>query len=178
MHRVLVVFVNGRHITLNICIASPVINIIFYKFKGGNVTSKIDIKKVFDTLNHDFLLHILSKFDFHKKFWNWNYTIIHSFSFLSILRVNGGLVGFLLKWKRSLSKRFFFFSLLYIAKETLRRGILHSFSNSKSTLPITSPKKVSFFLLIFFKQMIFFFFAFYRANKKSLRSLMLVFQDY
>ncbi|XP_045802493.1 uncharacterized protein LOC123896099 [Trifolium pratense] len=85
-------FVQGRHIYECICIASEAINMLDKKSFGGNMAMKIDIKKVFDTLDWSFLLKVLQAFGFNHKFCSWISTILHSAK-LSLL-VNGKTVGF------------------------------------------------------------------------------------
>lgn len=85
-------FIPGRHIQDCIMIASEAVNMLHKKTYGGNLALKIDIRKAFDTLNWNFLIHVLQCFGFSKLFCDWILTILHSAK-LSI-NVNGKAVGF------------------------------------------------------------------------------------
>ena len=49
-------FLKGHNVTKWICIASKPVNMLEYKSFGDNVPHKVDIHKVFDTFDYDFLL--------------------------------------------------------------------------------------------------------------------------
>lgn len=85
-------FIPGRHIQDCIVTASEVVNLLHKKSFGGSIALKIDIRKAFDTLNWDFLLHVLRCFGFNHCFCRWIHTILHSVK-LS-MSINGKSVGF------------------------------------------------------------------------------------
>lgn len=71
---------------------SESVNMLHKKAFGGNMALKIDVKKAFDTLNWQFLIHVLQCFGFHPTFCDWINTILHSAK-LSV-NINGKAVGF------------------------------------------------------------------------------------
>lgn len=85
-------FIPGRHIQDCIMTASEVVNLLNKKTFGGCIALKIDIKKVLDTINWKFLLHVLRWFGFNTCFCNRIETILQSAK-LSI-SVNGKATGF------------------------------------------------------------------------------------
>jgi hypothetical protein len=52
-------FIPGRHIHDCIMTASEAVNLLHKKTYGGNIAMKIDIRKAFDTVNWQFLIHVL-----------------------------------------------------------------------------------------------------------------------
>jgi len=85
-------FIPGRHIHDCIMTASEAVNLLHKKTYGGNIAMEIDIRKAFDTVNWQFLLHVLHCFGFNKLFCEWIDNILHSAK-LSI-NINGKLIGF------------------------------------------------------------------------------------
>lgn len=83
-------FIPNFHIHDCIAIASEGINLINSMKKKHNMALKVDIIKDFDTINWDFLLHVLHAFGFNNKFWIS--FILHS-ARLSIL-INGSPTGY------------------------------------------------------------------------------------
>jgi hypothetical protein len=69
-------FNQGRNIKDCICIASEAINVLDKKVFGDNLALKIDISKVFDTLDWGFLLKVLKQFGFNPIFCNWIHFIL------------------------------------------------------------------------------------------------------
>lgn len=51
-------------------LTSEAIKLIHKKVFGGNISLKVDISKVFDSLDRLFLLQVLKKFGFNDKFCN------------------------------------------------------------------------------------------------------------
>lgn len=64
-------FVRERHIQECIRTASEVINMPDHKVFWGNLALKLDIKKVFDTLDWSFIIKVLESFGFCSKFCSW-----------------------------------------------------------------------------------------------------------
>lgn len=64
-------FVKDKSIKGCICFTFEVANIMHKKTIGGNLILKVDISKVFDTLNWNFLLKVLAKFGFNDTFCLW-----------------------------------------------------------------------------------------------------------
>jgi hypothetical protein len=85
-------FNQGRNIKDCICIASEAINVLDRKVFGDNLALKIDISKVFDTLDWGFLLKVLKQFGFNPIFCNWIHFILSSTT-LSI-SINGAHQGY------------------------------------------------------------------------------------
>jgi len=85
-------FVRDRNISDCVILASEAINSLDKNKYGGNIALKVDISKAFDTLDWNFLVMVLSNFDFSTTFIDWILTILNS-ARLSIL-VNGKAVGF------------------------------------------------------------------------------------
>ncbi|XP_058775611.1 uncharacterized protein LOC131649884 [Vicia villosa] len=76
-------FIKGRCIKDCICTASEAINHLHNKAFGGNMALKVDITKAFDTINWNFLLHVLRSYGFNHVFCSWIKSILHS-AYLSI----------------------------------------------------------------------------------------------
>ncbi|XP_058742495.1 uncharacterized protein LOC131614988 [Vicia villosa] len=85
-------FIKDRQIKNCICLASEVANILDKKSYGGNRALKIDVTKVFDTLEWPFLLHVLRAFGFNDTFCQWIEVILNSAT-MSV-SVNGALQGY------------------------------------------------------------------------------------
>lgn len=85
-------FIPGRHIQDCLIIASETANLLHKKTYGGNIALKVDIRKAFDTINWNFLIHVLQCFGFSQIFCTWILTILQSAK-LSI-NINGKAVGF------------------------------------------------------------------------------------
>lgn len=58
----------------------------------GNVALKIDIRKAFDTMHWDFLLHVLERMGFNSHFCKLISAILHSVRLL--IYINGSLEGY------------------------------------------------------------------------------------
>ena len=86
-------FVQDRHISDCVILASEMVNLLTKKQFGGNIAIKVDIRKAFDTLDWKFLIAVLGKFGFNNLFCDWILAILRS-ARLSIL-VNGNAVGFI-----------------------------------------------------------------------------------
>lgn len=71
-------FIPGRNIQDCIMTASEAVNLLHKKVYGGNIALKVDIKKAFDTINWQFLVHVLHRFGFNQLFCDWILTILHS----------------------------------------------------------------------------------------------------
>ncbi|XP_042962753.1 uncharacterized protein LOC122297032 [Carya illinoinensis] len=61
-------FLPGRSIFENITLAQEMIHMINRKVRGGNVLIKVDIAKAYDSLDWDFLLHVMTSFGFSTRF--------------------------------------------------------------------------------------------------------------
>ncbi|KAH9741659.1 hypothetical protein KPL70_002710 [Citrus sinensis] len=85
-------FIKGRSIVESIGMVSENVNLLDRKNLGGNLGLKLDIKKTFDSLEWNFLLHVLRCFGFSETFIKWVHTLLHSTK-LSIL-INGCPCGF------------------------------------------------------------------------------------
>ena len=85
-------FILGRYIQDCIMTASESVNLLHKKTFGGNIALKIDVRKAFDTINWQFLIHVLKCFGFNQIFCDWILTILHSAK-LSV-NINGKAVGF------------------------------------------------------------------------------------
>lgn len=114
-------FIPGRHIQDCIMTASEVVNTLHKKTYGSNIALKIDVRKAFDTLNWNFLLHVLNCFGFNQCFCNWISTILHSAK-LSV-SINGKAVGFF-NCTRGVRQGDPFSPLLFcLAEEVVSRGL-------------------------------------------------------
>jgi len=85
-------FVRDHNIADCVILASEMINLLTKKQFCGNIAIKVDIRKVFDTLDWEFLIAVLNKFGFSNLFCDWILEILRS-AHLSVL-VNGNAVGF------------------------------------------------------------------------------------
>ena len=114
-------FIRGRNIKDYILLASEAINMLDKKSYGSNLALKIDVTKVFDTLNWNFLLHVLKCFGFNQIFCKWISTILHS-STMSI-SINGTQNGYF-KCPRGVRQGDSLSLILFcLAEEVLSRGI-------------------------------------------------------
>jgi len=101
--------------------ASEAVNLLHKKTYGGNTTLKIDVRKAFDTVNWQFLLHVLQCFGFSPIFCDWISTILHSTK-ISI-NFNGKVVGFF-NCTRGVRQGDPLSPLLFrVAEEVLSRGL-------------------------------------------------------
>lgn len=55
------------------------VNLLDNKYFGGNLALKVNVSKAFDTLDQEFLLKIISKFDFNQKFYSWMSSILQRY---------------------------------------------------------------------------------------------------
>ena len=85
-------FIKGRSIKDCICLTSEAINLLNNKLFRGNIALKVDIAKVFDTLDLHFLLKVLKKFGFNDTLCNWIHSILLSAK-LSV-SINGKFHGY------------------------------------------------------------------------------------
>lgn len=85
-------FISCRSIVYPIIITSECLNLLDHKCEHGNVAVKFDIRKVFDTLDWDFLLQVLASFGFDPVFINYINNILKS-AYLSI-SLNGRTCGY------------------------------------------------------------------------------------
>ena len=85
-------FIHSRCIHECIATASEVVNNLEKKNRSHNMTIKLDIRKSFNTISWEFILAVLKKFGFSKKFRNW---ILEIFCFAKISTLfNGSPYGF------------------------------------------------------------------------------------
>lgn len=130
-------FIKGRSIVESIGMVSENVNLLDRKNLGGNLGLKLDIKKTFDSLEWNFLLHVLRCFGFSETFIKWVHTLLHSTK-LSIL-INGCPCGFF-SCSRGVRQGDPLSPLLVcLAKDVLSRGLtnLHTRGLVK---PISSPR--------------------------------------
>lgn len=71
-------FVKGCSIRSCIGITSEAINLLKYCAYGGNIALKVDIRKAFDTLDWNFLLHVLESFGLSSTFKHYIKIILES----------------------------------------------------------------------------------------------------
>jgi len=71
-------FIKGRKIKDCILLTSEVANFLHKTTYGGNLAMKINISKVFDTLDWNFLNKVLQSFGFNHKFCLWIKNILES----------------------------------------------------------------------------------------------------
>ncbi|GAU23976.1 hypothetical protein TSUD_327770 [Trifolium subterraneum] len=125
-------FIKGRQIKDCICLTSEAINMLHNKAYGGNLAIKIDIAKVFDTLDWQFLLKVLKTFGFCSTFCNWIQPILQSAK-LSV-SVNGKQEGFF-NCARGIRQGDPLSPLLFcLAEEVLSRGISKLVADGKLKL--------------------------------------------
>ncbi|XP_042485020.1 uncharacterized protein LOC122065293 [Macadamia integrifolia] len=64
-------FQKGKIIHSNITLASELSNMMFSATRGGGMGVKIDIQKAYDTIDWDFIFHVLRKFGFSETWIRW-----------------------------------------------------------------------------------------------------------
>lgn len=140
-------------------------------FWCGNLTLKVDIKKAFYCLNWNFLLKVLHKFGFNKKFCSWIINILH-LAFLSI-NTNGVLHGFFscthgVQQGGPLSSLVF-----YLVEDVMRKRILQLVSTCKLDL-IVGPKNVMVPSHILYANDVL---IFYKCKISNIKNLISLFKD-
>jgi hypothetical protein len=119
-------FIHGRDIKDCLCIASEATNLLPNKSFGGNVALKIDITKVFDSLEWSFLLKVLKLFGF-------NAVLILQSAFLSV-SINGKSHGYF-NCSRGVRQGDPLSPLLFcLAEDVLSRSISRLLSQGKLNL--------------------------------------------
>jgi len=125
-------FIQGRNIRDCICTTSEAINLLHNRYFGGNIAFKVDIAKVFDTIEWSFLLKVLKQFGFNSKFCSWISAILESAN-LSI-SINGKQHGFF-KCKRGVRQGDPLSPILFcLAEDVLSRSIKNLVEQGKVEL--------------------------------------------
>ncbi|CAL0324041.1 unnamed protein product [Lupinus luteus] len=164
-------FIKGRQIHDCICIASEAVNLLDHKTFGGNLALKLDVRRVFDTIDWKFLLSTLQAFGFSDSFRNWIEAILKSAK-LSV-NVNGGHVGFF-ACKRGVRQGDPLSPLLFcIAEDVLSRGI--SMLTQNGNLYAFVGPRIHVPSHVFYADDIM---IFCKGLKKDIQSLKTLFSDY
>lgn len=165
-------FIKGRHIQDCVCITSEIINLLEKRSFGGNIALKIDMKKAFNTLDWNFLIHVLQAFGFNATFCKWMRVILHSAK-LSF-SVNGHAVGHF-PCKRGVRQGDLLSPLLFcLAEDMLSRGISKLVCNYQ-LFPMSGPRGWQIPSHAFYADDIM---IFCRASKQNLLHLMALFKAY
>ncbi|CAL5204293.1 unnamed protein product [Lathyrus oleraceus] len=165
-------FIKGRNIKDCICLASEVVNVLDNKHKHGNLVLKVDIMKAFDTISWDFLLSVLNKFGFCRKFCDWMHTLLWS-AYLSI-NFNDQQHGYF-KCKRGVRQGDPLSPLLFcLAEDVLSRGISRIVSQGGLELIMPSRNNwVPSHIFYVDDTMIY-----YTGKPSNIQALKHIFQDY
>ncbi|KAI9173782.1 hypothetical protein LWI28_006415 [Acer negundo] len=165
-------FIRDRHIEDCIALASDCVNVLQKKCYEGNLTIKIDICKVFDTLDWSFLCRVLQAFGFSSIFVDWIDDILRS-SRLSVL-FNGVPERYFCCFRRVRQGDPLSPLLFGIAEDFLCR-LLTRLVGSSHILPISSPRGfLALSHLLYADDVL----IFYRGTQKNLKHIMSAFRDY
>ncbi|KAI9192521.1 hypothetical protein LWI28_024081 [Acer negundo] len=165
-------FIPDRHIEDCIALAFDCVNVIQKKCYGGNLAMKIDIRKVFDTLDWSFLCRVLQAFGFSSVFVDWIDGILRS-SRLSVL-FNGVLEGYLC-CSRGVRQDDPLSPLLFGIAEDFLSIFLTRLVGSSQILPISSPRGFSAPTHLLYADDVL---IFCRGTQKNLKHIMGTFRDY
>ncbi|KAI9187216.1 hypothetical protein LWI28_025626 [Acer negundo] len=165
-------FIRDRYIEDCIDLASDYMNVLQKKCYGGNLAMKIDIRKVFDTLDWSFIYRVLQVFGFSSVFVNWIDGILR-YSRLSIL-FNGVLEGYFC-CSRGVHQGDPLSPLLFGIAEDFLSKLLTRLVGSSQILPIYFPRD---FLapthLLYADDVL----IFCKGTQKNLKHIMGAFRDY
>jgi len=165
-------FVRDRNISDCVILASEAINSLDKNQFGGNIALKVDISKAFDTLEWNFLVLVLSNFDFETTFIDWILAILKSV-WLSIL-VNGKAVGFF-ACSRGVRQGGPLSPLLFcLAEEVLSRALSDSVARGRLT-PMSYCRGTTFPTHVLYADDIMIFCT---GLKKNIRELISIFNKY
>ncbi|XP_042941234.1 uncharacterized protein LOC122275951 [Carya illinoinensis] len=85
-------FLLGRSIFENISLAQEMIHMINKKVRGGNIVIKVDMAKAYDSIDWDFLIHVMASFGFSGRFCSLIRSCISTPWFSVVM--NGSAKGF------------------------------------------------------------------------------------
>ncbi|XP_042944790.1 uncharacterized protein LOC122278671 [Carya illinoinensis] len=130
-------FLPGRSIFENITLAQEMIHMINRKVRGGNVLIEVDIAKAYDSLDRDFLLHVMTSFGFSTRFCELIRQCI-SIPWFSVV-MNGSAKGFFPSGRGLRQGDLLSPYLFILVQEILSRLLKHNFEMGKIA-PYSHPR--------------------------------------
>lgn len=162
-------FLPGRSIFDNISLLQEMVNSINSKARNGNVLMKVDMAKAYDSVEWDFLLHVMEAFGFSLQVCNLIRNCISSPWFSVIM--NGVSKGFF-KGGRCLRQGDLLSPLLFIlVDEVLSRLLKQDFGEGKIE-PFSHPRGVPLISHLLYSNDIV---IFSNGSLKSLRNIVRIF---
>ncbi|XP_042969076.1 uncharacterized protein LOC122301760 [Carya illinoinensis] len=130
-------FLPGRSIFENISLAQEMIHMLNKKVRGGNTFIKIDMAKAYNSIDWDFLIHVMASFGFSERFCSLIRTCISTPWFSVVM--NGLAKGFFSSGRGLCQGDPLLPYLFILVEEVLSRLLKHKFTNG-NIVPFSHPR--------------------------------------